>query len=843
MAQQTQSKINPQGKQKPHDHPFITRYRHIITVIVLIVTLLVYFREIVFSDKVYLSPDYVAPHSFNTLLNDAKQEGIFVLWNPYIFCGMPAYGSLTISSNRVFDFIGFSIEKIIEVAGGIFDSQVGWGIVYYLIMGIGVYLLALRKTKEWTPSLVASVATIFSMYIIIWLTVGHGTKLIVMAFFPFILLLTDRLRERWSFLDSLFLLLAIHFAFIGSHIQMIFYIYLTLGIYLLYFFIRDLVTKQQTWKATLRTAGVLVVVTGLAFAMISDKYLSVLEYNPYSIRGSGPITSTTQAKESATPEGGLEYDYATNWSYAPGEIITFVVPSWYGFGWHTYQGTLTNQQPIRVNTYFGPQPFTDAPQYMGIVVLVLAIIGFVRNRKEPFVQFSVILIGVSLLISFGKEFSLLYNLMFDYFPYFNKFRAPSMILVLVQFFVPLLAAYGLASLLGDAKSTIPPKRMNRWKFSLLGLGVLVLTGVMARSIFSSLYEMFLPLQETAKVIGGKYGNPQVGTELAKFVSAGVGTDVMFASLFLLIGLGAIVMLWRKKISLTVAGGIVLAVVVADLWRINTKPVETSSQLEQDQMFAAPDYAKFLIQDTALYRTLEFENGQPPYSNTLAYWRIQSAFGYQGAKMRWYQDMIDVVGLNNPLLWQLMNVKYIISNQEMSHPALGLVMDGPTRKVYLFHSAVPRAFFVNRYEVKKDREILQQMSEMTFNPQDVAYFIDDPNFQIEPPTPGASLRFLEYGIQHLKIETIATGNNLLFLSETYYPEGWKAYLDGTEIPIYRANYLFRAVRIPPGKHVLEMKYESASFKLGQMLSIITNIVLLGGFVFAGVQYARKRRKPE
>ncbi|MBM4168444.1 MAG: hypothetical protein FJ215_04730 [Ignavibacteria bacterium] len=838
-----QSKGTPTSGVKQDLPAFIRRYRHFIATFILVISILFYFREVVFGDKVYLSPDHVGPRSFSTLLEDAKEQGIFVLWNPYIFCGMPSYGSLTTSGERVFDLIGFSIEKTIEILGRLFDTQVGWGIVYYIIMGIGVYLLALRKTGEWIPSVVASVAAVFSMYIIIWLSAGHGTKLIVMAFFPYVFLFVERLRERWNLLDSLALVLTIHIAFIGSHIQMIFYIYFAVGLYLVYFLIRDLITKQTTWKGTLRAAGILVVATGLAFAMISDKYLSVLEYNPYSIRGSGPIVPASPGKESATPQGGLDYDYATNWSYAPGEMMTFVVPSWYGFGWHTYQGTLTNQQPIRVNTYFGPQPFTDAPQYMGVVILFLAVIGFVRNRKDPFVQLSGIVIVISLLIAFGKEFPLIYNLMFDYFPYFNKFRVPSMILVLVQFFVPLLAAYGLASVLADARSTIPPKRMNRWKYALFGLGVVLLLSIIGRSVLSSIYEMFLPLQETAKILGGKYGNPQVGTELAKFVSGAVATDILFAALFLLIIVGALLLYWRKRISLLVAGMIVLAVVVADLWRINMKPVETHSRLEQEQAFAAPDYVRFLQKDTTLFRTLEFENGQPPYSNMLAYWRIQSAFGYQGAKMRWYQDMIDVVGVNNPLLWQLMNVRYILSDREMTHPALGLVMDAPRRKVYLFHSALPRAFFVNRYEVKTGREILQSMAELAFDPRDVTYFLEDPNIDIEPPAPAADVKFLDYGIQHLTMEAIATGNNLLFLSETFYPEGWKAYLDGNEIPVYRANYLFRAIRIPPGKHILEMKFQSTSFRLGQTLSIITNIVLLGGFVFAGVQYARRRRKPE
>jgi hypothetical protein len=262
---------------------------------------------------------------------------------------------------------------------------------------------------------------------------------------------------------------------------------------------------------------------------------------------------------------------------------------------------------------------------------------------------------------------------------------------------------------------------------------------------------------------------------------------------------------------------------------------------QQQVFRAPDYVEFLQKDPAFFRVLELENGQPPYNNTLAYWRIQSAWGYQGAKMRALQDMADVADMYNPLVWNLMNVKYIISDRPDSNAALGLVFNGAGKKVYSNLSFLPRAFFVKRYEVTDGLSILSKIRDKAFDPQAVIYFMEDPKLQIEPPHPAARAEFLSYGIQDLELKVTTNGNNLLFLSETYYPKGWKAFIDGKETPIYRANYLFRAVVVPAGIHKLEMKFEPTGFYLGKNLSLVANFLVIGGLAYFGLDRWMKRRR--
>jgi len=841
---QSQKKKKESGRNASSDMSWIPhKYHHTVALLIIFLSLVVFFRELVFEGKIILAPDDIGHQSFAAYVEDAGKEGIFPLWNPYIFCGMPAYASLMAVGERVFD-LSETILTIVSNIGRLFflNQQNGWQLFYYFVMGVGVYLLGLRKLERKIPAVIAAVATIFSMYIIIWMMSGHGTKLLVMTFFPYVLLLLDRLHERFSLIDAFLLILALHFSLVGAHIQMLFYIFLSAAVYFLFFLVRHLIAKVW-WNSAIKAALVFTAATLLAFTMVADRYLSILEYSPYSMRGAEPITQSQTVQSSPKSEGGLDYDYATNWSLGVGELFTMIVPSWYGFGNHVYQGPLSNNQPFMINTYFGPQPFTEAPQYMGIVVLVLACYGFWRNRRDPFVQYLGIMIIFSLLVAFGKELPIVYDLLYSHLPGFNKFRIPSMILVLVQMMVPLLAAYGVNSLLKDREGFLTPIMEKRWKIAAGILGALCVAGIFAPGLFAGIYQSFHGVQETAVLLMQRTrSNPQVGAELQRVVANLVSTDLTVAFGLLALSVAAAYLFLRRSISLTTFAAAILVTVIVDLWRIDNRPLQTQEPQMKQQVFAEPEYVQAIkMQRDSLFRVLEFEGGTPPFNNRLAAWRIQSAYGYQGAKMRRYQDLVDVVGIHNPLLWQIMNVKYIITDQPDSSRWLGLIYDGAEKKVYVNRTVLPRAFFVNRYEIADGMDVLNKMANRTFDPRDVAYLTEDPKVKIDPPLPGMGATFVKYGIQDFVINITSYGNNLLFISEAYYPEGWKAFLDGEEIPIYRANYHFRAVVVPPGSHSLEMKFEPVGFSVGKNASLAANILVLGGLAVVGWNHWRRWKR--
>ncbi|HTY36184.1 MAG TPA: YfhO family protein [Bacteroidota bacterium] len=853
------------GRPTPGESPLIPeRFQHLAAIAILFISLVVFFNQLIFGGKMFTEVDVLASRSFDTFLADAKLAGIFPLWNPYIFCGMPSYGSLTVGGDRFFDISA----QILTNASTLFSYIIlnpaeGWVLFFYMVFAGGVYLFTYDKVRSKFAAFVAAFSATFSMYIIIWVMSGHNTKIAVMAFFPYILFVVERLREKFSWTLALLLVLLLHFSYMPSHIQMIFYVYLTLGVYFLFFLIKSFLKKKDAdtgsapaaWKGLVRAGLVFAFASVIAFAMDADKYLSVLEYNPYSMRGSNPIVQSKDAGDAKTVEGGLSYKYATEWSFGPSEMLTWVVPSWYGFGLLPYKGVLTNNQETSMNFYWGPQPFTHAPQYMGLTVLVLALIGFWRNRKDGFVQFMGVMIVFSLLIAFGRELPVVYDLMYRFFPMFNKFRVPSMILVLIQIFVPILAAYGIATFMRERGSLQGAELQKAKRSLLIGLGV----SVAVLAVIALSFESFVSKQAIQNAYGSLTNSglprdqiytpffdqvrPEAQHQIAAELSSLAVTDIWVAIGLLVATLGLMYYFIQNKIKFNTFAMALVIIIGFDLWRVDVRPMDPHDKSVTKQVFATPEYVKYLQRDTTLYRVLEFQNGRPPYNNMLAYWRIQSAYGYQGAKMRSYQDMDDVAGLGNPLLWGLMNVKYIISNTEDSSSALGLVYNGRDMKVYGNRYMLPRAFFVNKYEVADGITILNKIKDMTFDPREVMYFMEDPKVTVEPVHPAATVDITHYGIQDLTMQTKTAGNNLLFLSETYYPVGWKAFLDGKEIPIYRANYLFRALVVPAGQHQIEMRFEPKGFYIGKNLSLAANILVLGGLSFFGFEYWRKKRPPQ
>jgi len=557
------------------------------------------------------------------------------------------------------------------------------------------------------------------------------------------------------------------------------------------------------------------------------------------MRGADPIVPSAQAQSKGNSNGGLDYDYATQWSFPPSEMLTFLIPSAYGFGVSVpYQGPETNNQMAKLPLYFGPQPWTDAPQYMGVVILVFAGIGFWKYRKDPFVQYAGLLVVVSLLISFGKEFSLFYDLMFNYFPMFNKFRIPSMMLILVQLIVPVIAGYGIAGLMEEREKK-NSKGQKIFLYALAGVGVLLVLSIIAKDVLLFIYELFVP--NAQGLLAAKFGDN--AAIVYKIVTGMIANEIMVGLLLLTAALGGFYLYQIQKIKSSLLTVIIVVVVLVDLWRVNSKPMDPQPHKDSQALFNTPEYVTFIKQDTTQYRTLEFEQGQPPYNNTLAYWRIQSAYGYQGAKMRQIQDMFDVAGLGNPLVWGLMNVKYILSDRPDSNQVLQPIHSSNGKYVLYNRSEMPRAFFVRRYEVAKGLDILTKIKEMSFDPRDVAFFMDDPKLSLDVPQTGVSATYTHFGIQDIALNVKATGNNLLFLSESWYPEGWKAYIDGNETPIHRINYMFRGVVVPVGEHSLTMKFEPAGYYLGKTLSLVINILALAGMGYFGFVIISKRNKPQ
>jgi hypothetical protein len=269
-----------------------------------------------------------------------------------------------------------------------------------------------------------------------------------------------------------------------------------------------------------------------------------------------------------------------------------------------------------------------------------------------------------------------------------------------------------------------------------------------------------------------------------------------------------------------------------LWHIDFKTLHWDNKTDMQSYFKTPDYVDWLLKNdgsTHDYRVLNLNKGQPVRENTLAYWRLENNYGYQGAKLRIFQDFDDVVGLTNPHAWKIMSTKNIISDQPNGDSMFTPVFKG-SKYIMLNREFTSKVFFVSSYKVTGGLEILNEIKGPEFNPERLSYLEKDPGVNIEPPDSTANAKITSYDIHNVTIEAEASGNNLLFVSEVYYPD-WQVYIDGQPAEILKTNYLFRGVIVPKGKHKIEFRFEPKTYYTGKTISMGTNFVLIGIFLVA------------
>jgi len=617
--------------------------------------------------------------------------------------------------------------------------------------------------------------------------------------------------------------------------QMLFYSYMMIGIYVAYYLVYNLVKKINA-KGILRTVALFIVGVIVALAMDADVIMSIKDYSKYSMRGESSITAKAEGKTADKP---LSYDYATNWSFSPGEVLTFVLPYYYGFGSVDVKGQ-------RANLYWGQMPFTDSPVYFGVIVLVFAVIGAAFNfKKNPFIQATSFIILFFLLLSFGRTFPVVYDIFFNYVPYFGSFRAPVMIHYYIDLAFVILAGYGIWSVVNKIKDAVTDKKFEKTTYILFAAGALMfLISVVG---FESSYTEAIstgPLLQKLKT----QVDPQQVAGYIKQIS-GIAYENVISDLrlhaFLILIVGALIYYYNKKkvsSNLLIMGIIVIG--LFDLLSVTSKTLHWDEKGQKDSYFSEADYTKWLLAkepDTYKYRVAVFNRGNLVTSNDLAYFRLHLFNGYQGAKIRIYQDAIDVAGGENPFLMGLANVKYVISDTPLKDTVSFKEAFKGSNIIYENRFAMPRAFFVGEYKVETGLNILNTIKTAGFDPYKTAFVEKDFGKQVDIPDSTVYARISNFNIHNIEYEVNASGNNLLVLNEIYYPAGWKAYIDGSETEFYKTDYLLRSVVVPKGKHKIEFKFYPESYYTGKKISIASNILvtllLLGGI--AGIFLKKKK----
>jgi hypothetical protein len=806
----------------------------------IVFAILVFFWKGVFDGKIFASADNLSPLSFKTFLDDAKAQGVFPLWVPYIFMGMPSLASLTAaipSIHNVFSYIWDTVFSAIS-GGNLFVLT----LPYYFLFAISLFFYARYKFKNNLIALYCALMGVFATGIIQLIIVGHHTKMMTFSFYPLIMLFLDKLidsedENRFKMMLNFGLLavlvfLQLHF----HHMQMLFYSYMMIGIYILYRMIFSLIKKIEI-KKIIRAFVLLIVAVFFAVSMDADIILSVKEYNKYSMRGESSIVSKSDPQKK--DDKPLSYDYATNWSFSPGEIMTLVIPHYYGFG-------NVEEKGQRMNLYWGQMPFTDSPVYFGVITFLLAIVGVVLNfKKNNFVQALSVIIVFFMLLSFGRTLPVIYNIFYDYVPFFSSFRAPVMIHYYIDLAFVILAGFGLKSIWENYKNDVNREKLKKLSLilgSIAGLMLLISFFGFENSYTNSVTNS--PLIEKLKAQGA---NAQQISQYVKQVSTlaykNAVSDLMLHSFLLLIVISMMYLLSIKKVTLPIFMVVVIVIALFDILNISTKTVHWDEKSQKENFVADTDYSKWILSkdpDTYQYRVAEFSKGSLITSNNLAYYRFHSFNGYQGAKLRIYQDAIDVAGGENSFLLGLANVKYIISDAPINDTLSYSEVYKGKSIVYKNKFVMPRAFFVNEYKVETGLNILQNIREAKFNPYAIAFLEKDINKKIDIPDSTASAKIVKFNIHNIEYDVNASGNNLLVLDEIYYPAGWKAYIDGQETEFYKTNYFLRSIVIPAGKHKVEFVFHPDTYFMGKNISIGANLILVFILIAGAVGVYRQRK---
>ena len=770
----------------------------------LAIATLILFRNVMLLGQVFLSPDSAAPLGFVRVGEESLRHGVYPLWNPYIFCGMPSFASLAYNP-----FIYPPDLPVWVVTHLLPLPSTTWLVLYYFLAGLGAYLLG----REWglgrVASSLAGLAFLSMPNLVAAGTFGHGSQLMDSAYVPWVLWLAARVFRAGKLGDVAWLALVLGFQMLRGHVQICYYTWLALGLYVVIEVAAGGADRPDP-RTRLTRAGGVVLALGLGLALSAFLYLPVHDYVKYSIRG-------------GNENGGVGMDYATAWSFGKVELLTFLVPGAVGFGGPTY---------------WGDMPFTDYPEYMGLGVLLLAGIGVARARNRRTVLFLVLASLFAILVSFGHN-GFFYRLMYEHLPYFNKFRVPVMILLLLQLSVAVLAAEGVQAVL-DARANPAGSPRTR--------GALLVALAVAALVFGlgALPDLW---RETLAGIAGRL-HPQMNPQALQAALQGAAGDALRVGVLALLLLAAAWLGARRTISAGLFATAVFLFTAIDLWIVDQQlmapvlgPPQVLAQTnERDEVvdFLAP------LADSARARGKEirvFSLGPDFQSNRLSGFRIASLSGYHAAKPKLAEQFMAAVreslqsGRLPPrgFLGAAGVDFWVVPGQREALPYLNPLFQGQNNTIYLDSLGTARTRLTTSYEVLPYDQQFAKMMSNTYDPTGPVLLAEAPPGPLGPP--GGQVRITRYDVNQVDMEADCPGPSLLRFSDLYFPD-WTARVDGRLTPVLRADFCFRAVSLPAGHHRVEWKYEPRALTEGLWISVLA---LLGVGALFGVSAWRSRRQ--
>ncbi len=817
-----------------------------VAIVIFIIITMVYFNPLLQGKKI--RQDDITRHKgmSKEIVDFREKTGDEALWTNSMFGGMPAYQiSVKYKSNLISYF-----DKI-------FRLGLPHPAAYVFLYFIGFFILLLVLGVDPWLSFAGSIAFAFSSYFFIIIEAGHNSKAHAIGYMAPVLagmILCYRGKYLWGgILTALFLALELR----AGHPQITYYLLIIAIILGIYEFVNAI--KEKKYIPFLRSVGVLIIAALLAVLTHSTNLWATYEYGKYTIRGKSELTSNLDNKTT-----GLDKDYATAWSYGVPETFSLMIPNTKGGA----TGVLGNNKKVMKdvdrqfkqaiagqNHYWGNQPFTSGPVYVGAIIVFLFVLGiFIVPGRLKWVLVSATVL--SIFLSWGKNFMPLTDFFLDYIPGYNKFRAVSMTLVIAELCMPLLAILTVNEIFRN-----PGIIKEKQKQFFIAFG---LTGGLALIFYlvPSLFFNFLSNDEIIQFDEvRKSADPnQLSLFISNLEQARISifkADAIRSFFFILLG-GLVLWLYSmKKIGWKILVSALAILFLIDMTTIcyrylNNENFVRKSKVTKPYQASAAD--KEIFKDTNPdFRVLNIAVNT--FNDASTSYFHKSIGGYHGAKLRRYQELIDhqissekekivntltnnptLLSINNTLgklpVLNMLNTKYIIYD--------------PARIPLINNSALGNAWFVENYKIvdNADEEIAALNN---FNPDKIA--IVDKRFEDQltgkkfESDSLSAIKLTEYQPNHLVYSSKSSDDQLAVFSEIYYDKGWNAYIDGKPAPYFRADYVLRAMIVPAGDHTIEFKFEPKVYKVGENISLISSILLIL-LLIGGLYYEiRKNLKSE
>ena len=833
----------------------------IIAILIFAVISFVYFYPADIDGRILFQHDTTAGAAAGQEAKEYyERTGERTRWTNSMFGGMPTY---QISPS-------YDSTDTLKKVGNIYELWFPEYVRLTFIMLLGFYIL-LRAfgLSPWLSAL-GGIIWGFSSYFFILIAAGHIWKFVTLAYIP-----PTIAGMVWAYRGKIWqggivFALFVAFQILSNHVQMSYYFLFVMLFMVIAFGIEAY--RNKTMPQFLKASAVLVAAGVVGVAINLSNLYHTYTYSLETMRGKSELTQHPSAGSSAT--GGLDKEYITQWSYGVDETLTLLVPNFKGgasVAINQSEAAMTKSNPRysslygALSQYFGTQPGTSGPVYVGAFVLFLFFLGcFIVKGPMKWALLGATIF--SIVLSWGKNFMPVTDFFIDYVPMYNKFRAVSSILVIAEFTIPLLAILALKEVIGHWMGNYKVDGQNS-QFSILNSQFIIpflLTAGLSLLIWFTpeTFTDFIPPQEAQMLQsvvdqGGIPANELAGimANLSEMRAAMVSADALRSLIIVLVGVVLLMLLLKGKLRKEFTIGGIALLCLFDMWQVNKRYLYDDQFVDksiQTTTFAQTAADKFILEDTAPdYRVLNFAVSAFNENNT-SYWH-KNVGGYHAAKLRRYNELIEIC-LKTEMQDAYQAIAEAGGDMEQVDPAKFHALNMLNTKYFILPTkegelplenpyALGNAWFVKEvsYVANADEELDMTTSS---NPH-VTAVVDNQfkstlnNASSFNVAEDASIELTAYEPNSLTYQTQNPSDGVAVFSEIYYPDGWQVTIDGQPVELARADYVLRTLYVPAGSHTIQMTFDPQSIHITEAIAYVAMGLLLLGTIVVIVFYIRRK----